>query len=213
MKTESKVIELTKRATVWDQAKSLPGVFTLKTTKATAFFLAVFALVCLFLEGASNIWTDAKRIASEEYRAFVSEAVAEMGFVPLPSPVEPLTVREIVEREATARGVSPHLVHALMHTESGGRPAVMSHVGAVGLMQIMPQNHRRCGLRGPAELIDEHKNIRCGVQILSEELRATGGNVIKALRRYNGGPKCESGGCSESEGHWQKTINRMARPL
>ena len=50
----------------------------------------------------------------------------------------PLKYTEYVEKEAVANGVDPLLIYAVIRTESGFDPAAESHLGARGLMQLMP---------------------------------------------------------------------------
>lgn len=94
----------------------------------------------------------------------------------------------IAERAALRRKINPSVVKAIVHHESGKKQFAISPVGAIGFMQIMPANAKRCGLSGPDQLLDKEKNIDCGVQIYAEELETYEGNVQKALWAYNGGP-------------------------
>jgi soluble lytic murein transglycosylase-like protein len=66
-----------------------------------------------------------------------------------------------------------------------------------GLMQLLGSNARRiCEVppgvgMGFSWLLDPSKNIACAKDVLLYELKATGGNVSRALARYNGGPTGE----------------------
>ena len=128
----------------------------------------------------------------------------------LKGPENEATVREIAQKEARKHGINPDLVMALIHQESTGDELALSPKGAIGAMQVMAYNAKRCGMK-PAELIDKKKNIACGTQIFAEELRAASGDPVVALRRYNGGPKCAGGGCRESEGHWRGVFRALVR--
>lgn len=119
------------------------------------------------------------------------------------------TVQDLAELEAIVAGVNPSLVKALMHAESAGDSFAVSPVGAIGLMQVMPFNAKRCGLKSPGELFDDRKNIKCGVQILREELRTYDNDPVKAIQAYNGGAKC-IGRCPESIRHAQIVMKRLA---
>lgn len=67
-----------------------------------------------------------------------------------------------------------------------------------GLMQVMGTNARRLVGAPPGTRMDfgwlllPLANIAMGLRILAGELAATGGNVERALARYNGGPTGES---------------------
>ncbi len=50
----------------------------------------------------------------------------------------PLKYADSVERQAEENNLSPYFVYAVIECESGFDPEAVSHVGATGLMQIMP---------------------------------------------------------------------------
>ena len=63
-------------------------------------------------------------------------------------------------------GVDPAVTFSIIIHESRGKPNVVSSVGAIGLMQIMPETGRyTCGLQ-PSELFNPYKNIECGVKYI-----------------------------------------------
>lgn len=72
-------------------------------------------------------------------------------------------MRTIGEEE----GVDWRLLSAIAHTESHFRPDVVSHRGAVGLMQIMPNIGEHFGI-APEELDEPRKNIRAAAWLLAE---------------------------------------------
>jgi soluble lytic murein transglycosylase-like protein len=100
--------------------------------------------------------------------------------------------RTIVE-ESRRRGFDPGLVLAVIHVESRYGAYVVSPVGAMGLMQILPSTGEelaaREGLvwRGPQTLFDPVANVRLGVAYL-KELVDRYGNTTLALAAYNWGP-------------------------
>jgi len=117
----------------------------------------------------------------------------------------------IIESAAKEYSLHKNLLHALIKHESAENADALSLKSAIGYSQIMPDNYKRCGLNKKSELWDTEKNIRCGARILSEELATYKGDLRKALRAYNGGPKCVSGGCSESERHSADIMARFAQ--
>jgi soluble lytic murein transglycosylase len=96
---------------------------------------------------------------------------------------------------ATCReqGVKPHLVAAMIFTESRFRSDARSVAGAVGLMQLMPETAAevadRLGLVDykVSDLTDPETNITLGVAYI-KELRGRFGNTELALAAYNAGP-------------------------
>lgn len=97
-----------------------------------------------------------------------------------------------VERAADAYGLSRKVLKALVRVESAYNPKAVSPVGARGISQVMPFNAKRCNL-DKDHLFDPTYNIRCGAQILREELDRVG-NLKDALAVYNCGKiKCAEG--------------------
>lgn len=74
--------------------------------------------------------------------AAVPLAARLRGAAPLPAarPVEapPTAVRHLIDRWSRRSGVDFHLARALAWIESGYQPRVVSPVGALGVMQVMP---------------------------------------------------------------------------
>lgn len=106
-----------------------------------------------------------------------------------------------VERAASAFGLSSKVMKALVEVESGYNPKAVSPVGARGIAQIMAFNAKRCGLSSPDRLWDATTNLRCGAQILREELDEHG-DLKRALTVYN----CGRVQCAEGQKYAQKVI-------
>jgi len=80
--------------------------------------------------------------------------------------------------------VSPALVLAVIAIESAGRNDAVSHVGAQGLMQLMPDTAKRFGV---ADAMDPDQNIKGGVEYLDWLLSNFGQDAVLALAGYNAG--------------------------
>lgn len=146
-------------------------------------------------------------------KALLVNRIAVSAGYEIPKPeIDEMTATAIVNMEATKRGVNPALARSLMRVESTMNQFAISTKGAIGYMQVMPFNAKRCGLSHPRELLDDHKNIRCGVQILDEELKAHNDNALLAIQSYNGGPKCVWK-CKESINHVAKVMTELSRDL
>ena len=73
----------------------------------------------------------------------------------------------------------------LLVEDPGLDPAAVSPVGAVGLMQVMPIHAGGWGCDSD-DLTDPDVSICHGARILAHYLKETGGNLDRALLRYNG---------------------------
>lgn len=107
---------------------------------------------------------------------------------------------ENLVRENCARfGVEESLVYAVIRTESGFDPQAKSSVGAMGLMQIMPDTFMWLQSKLPygeggdklddAELYDPEVNIRYGVYFLSMLSDEFGSDTLTAAAYHAGSGK------------------------
>ena len=90
-----------------------------------------------------------------------------------------------IESAAKEHQVSPALVRAVIHAESAFRPDVQSHVGAAGLMQLMPLTANELGVQ---DRFDPTQNIYGGVKYLAQLLAQFDNNIQLATAAYNAGP-------------------------
>lgn len=178
--------------------------------------VAISLIICTALHFAAHQWVALEQRLNagvQEAQAEVVAAIATRHGYELPIAELPeLSPLEIAEREALRHKINPAVVRSLLRHESAENQFALSNKGAVGLMQVMPFNAKRCGMK-PAELIDAEKNIKCGVKLFAEDLKATGGDLSNALRRYNGGPNCVKYICRESEEHQRKVLALLARDI
>ncbi|MBS1716195.1 MAG: transglycosylase SLT domain-containing protein [Armatimonadetes bacterium] len=91
----------------------------------------------------------------------------------------------LITKYAQQASIEPELVAAIIEVESGGNPGDRSSSGAMGLMQLMPDNCAEDGVLNP---YDPEDNIRGGVKQFSRYLKQFSGDVQKALIAYNAGP-------------------------
>ncbi|HUP60099.1 MAG TPA: transglycosylase SLT domain-containing protein [Thermoanaerobaculia bacterium] len=105
----------------------------------------------------------------------------------------PLAYWETIRTEAAKRALDPYLVASIIRQESGFEPATVSNAGAVGLMQIMPEEAPRiAGAAGLGEitrdsLFDPATNIAVGAAEYSQKLATMNGNHTLAIAAYNAG--------------------------
>ncbi len=89
-------------------------------------------------------------------------------------------------REASAiHGLDENLIKAMIRVESNFDASAVSHKGAKGLMQIMPENYPRLGITDP---FDPRQSILGGASYLRSMIDRFDGNLRLALAAYNAGP-------------------------
>lgn len=99
-----------------------------------------------------------------------------------------------VRQRAQDVGLDPAYVYGLIRQESRFVTDARSHVGASGLMQVMPATARwtarRIGLSNfrPGQINDRDTNIRIGTAYLSLALQDFEGSMPLAAAAYNAGP-------------------------
>ena len=118
----------------------------------------------------------------------------------------PQSYSEQVSANAAEFSVDEALVYAVMRTESGFRPEVESHAGAVGLMQLMPetfewlQNRLDGEVKYTAEdLKNPDVNIRYGTYFLSLLIPQYDGDVRTIAAAYNAGTAAVDSWLSDSQ--------------
>ncbi len=90
----------------------------------------------------------------------------------------------LIEQTATNYGVDTALVKAVVHVESSFDPTAVSHKGATGLMQLMPDTAQRYGVRN---LTDPNQNVDGGVRYLRDLLKMFRHDTQLAVAAYNAG--------------------------
>jgi soluble lytic murein transglycosylase len=99
-----------------------------------------------------------------------------------------------VARAARIYGLDPDLLFAVMRVESVYQRRIISHAGAIGLMQIMPRTGRliadKLGQRSmtATDLLDPRTNIEFSAWYLSSLIGRMDGRLPLAIASYNGGP-------------------------
>jgi soluble lytic murein transglycosylase len=99
-----------------------------------------------------------------------------------------------IAKAARRYGLDPDLLFAVMRVESVYQRRIISHAGAIGLMQIMPRTGRliadKLGMRDmtATDLLDPKTNIELSAWYFSSLLQRMEGRLPLAIASYNGGP-------------------------
>lgn len=106
----------------------------------------------------------------------------------------PFPYRELVRREAAEWGIDPFMMAAIIRQESAFKADIVSHAGAIGLMQVMPptgaQLARAHGPRGFTEeaLTRPEVNLHLGAAFFVDMSRRYDHDLPLVLSAYNAGP-------------------------
>lgn len=107
----------------------------------------------------------------------------------------PLAYWPTVSTTAQQLGIDPYLLLAIARQESTFRASVISHAGATGVLQLMPDTARWLAQKD-SRISTEHitnlnspvNSILLGAVYLNRMLSRSDNNVIYALAAYNAGP-------------------------
>lgn len=115
----------------------------------------------------------------------------------------------LAQTEYCARdaGLDPLLIVAVMAVESSFNPMAESHMGAQGLMQVIPRWHKdKLGENaGENALFDPLLNVQVGTQVLVEGLQRFG--TLQAALQYYGGAR------NDPQARYSKKVLAMKQQL
>jgi len=124
------------------------------------------------------------------------EPISTSAVLDIASPPRALKERSTylpaIAEEATANGVPPALVDAVVRIESRYDPSAVGSIGEIGLMQVRPKTAALLGFQGTAaELAEPRTNLRYGVGYLAKAWRLADGDLCRALMKYRAGHASE----------------------
>jgi soluble lytic murein transglycosylase-like protein len=149
-----------------------------------SFKNVVFAVIAIFV--ISNfIDSPFTRVLAPVSASTMSAAVSVEDYIPSDVPTSgDHDLDLVITRSGRDLGVDPRLIHAVIWQESKYKTDAESHVGAQGLMQLMPAAAKRFGCD---DRNDIESNVRAGTKYLRVLLKRFDGNVSLALAAYNAG--------------------------
>jgi soluble lytic murein transglycosylase-like protein len=154
-----------------------------------SFKFAPFALIALFLftnfTGLVFNQVYAPAVQATEVQTASTATVEPETYIPADIPSSgDRELDLIIFRAGERHGVDPRFIHAVIWQESKYKVRARSHVGAQGLMQLMPPTAKRFGC---TDAHDPAANIEAGTKYLRWLLKRFNGNVSLALAGYNAG--------------------------
>ena len=164
---------------------------TRRNTRLRSFTNVVFTLFALFTltnfidSPFTRVLAPVSVAAKTVVAAISADAVAAEDFIPADVPTSgDHSLDRIIMQVGVRDGVDPRLIHAVIWQESRYNQNATSHVGAKGLMQLMPATGKRFGCDN---LSDAESNVEAGTKYLRWLLNRFNGDVSLALAAYNAG--------------------------
>ena len=157
--------------------------------------VAVCYAVLLFLAPMSSVHADIYRYIDEngvmhftntptsnvqEYKLYVKEKTSVSRRFYAPDKYD-----HYISDASRHTGVDERLLKAMIKAESDFNPRAVSKKGAMGLMQIMPENFKMLDLQNP---FDPRQNIRAGARYFQQLYERFNGKLALSLAAYNAGP-------------------------
>lgn len=128
----------------------------------------------------SNYWNGSGEVEQPELQTSAQEESAPMQVKSSGN----ADIDSIITDAAAELNVPANLIHAVAQTESGYNQDARSEVGAIGVMQLMPETAEGLGV-DPTDL---RGNIYGGAKYLRQLMDTFGGDIQKVIAAYNAGP-------------------------
>ena len=119
----------------------------------------------------------------QPFNVALAAQTGQMALKPIAPSLAP-QIEDLIAKYSAQNGLDPNVVRAVIRAESDGDPSVVSHKGAKGLMQLMPEELKAYGVTDP---FDPEQSIMGGTRQLAEKLKIFGGDLRLALAAYNAG--------------------------
>lgn len=122
------------------------------------------------------------------------------------------SIRELVKAEAERTNAVPVAIAlAVARVESNFNEGAESHVGARGVMQIMPRTAQGTLNVDPDDLWDPSVNIEAGLRYLAQLYQHYGYRWDAALSHYNGGTLKGNPYSAEPHGYTQDYVRKVMK--
>ena len=125
-------------------------------------------------------FTNAPTASENDYRVYVKEKKVYSSQI-----YSPQSFEDYIRQASDRYGIDFPLLKAIIKAESDFNPRAVSKKGAMGLMQIMPENIKAMNIDNP---FDPLENILGGARYFREMLDRFEGQLSLSLAAYNAGP-------------------------
>ncbi len=157
----------------------------------SVFFVTIFSIIATYSSVYADIYmyidengvmhfTNAPTSNAYEYKIYIKEKAAVSKNFYTTNKYD-----HFISDAAEQTGVDSRLLKAMIKAESDFDPRAVSRKGAMGLMQIMPENFKMLNLKNP---FDPWQNIRAGAQYFQKMYERFNGKLALSLAAYNAGP-------------------------
>jgi soluble lytic murein transglycosylase-like protein len=142
---------------------------------------SVYADIFMYIdENGVMHFTNAPTSNEHEYKVYIKEKTAVSKNFYSTNKYD-----HFISDAARQTGVDSRLLKAMIKAESDFNPRAVSRKGAMGLMQIMPENFKMLNLDNP---FDPLQNIRAGARYFQKMYERFNGKLALSLAAYNAGP-------------------------
>lgn len=125
-------------------------------------------------------FTNTPTASDREYKLYIRERLYNSGTFYHTDEYD-----EMIGDASELYGVDSRLVKAIIKVESDFNPRAISKKGAMGLMQIMPENFQVLDIENP---FDPQQNIMGGTRYFKQLYDRFNGKLVLSLAAYNAGP-------------------------
>ena len=146
-----------------------------------AFVSSVHADIYMYIDDNGVMhFTNAPTSNQHDYKVYIKERISVSTNFHAPDKYD-----KLISNASKEFNVDSRLLKAMIKAESDFDPRAISRKGAMGLMQIMPENFKMLNLDNP---FDPWQNIRAGAQYFKKLYKRFNGKLALSLAAYNAGP-------------------------
>ena len=142
-------------------------------------------LAILMMFSSHNLWASPNSL--QDLRANIDAAQASLERNrDVSKEMSKVSLHRLIRDAARRYGIEAAVVATIIKIESNFDACARSHVGAEGMMQLMPETSRALGVSDP---YDAEQSVMGGTRYLARRLEMTNQNLSLAGALYNGGDR------------------------